>query len=222
MKKLVFTGLVVLATPAFAADYQSKPIPGASDTVTYHRGTPVIERDTKFGKVRITSISEETGKPAFVVEVLNHTDRPINFGTDSIAANFSGQNKPTVVYTASAVQKMVQNKAAWAAALTSMSGALATNTSYGTACGYGRCVTASVTTPNYFAQANAARNVEAIQYSAGARIDELGQNYLQITTVRPGQSYGGRIALSKPKVKKWPVALTLNVLGEHFIFEMSK
>lgn len=222
MKKLVFTGLAVLAAPAIAADYQSKPLPGTTDTVTYHRGTAVIERDTKFGKVRITPISEETGKPAFVVEILNKTDMPINFGTDSIAAYFSGQNKPTVVYKASDIQKMVQKKAAWASALTSMSGALATNTSYGTACGYGNCITTSVTTPNYFAQANAARNVEAIQYGAGTRIDELARNYLQITTVRPGLSYGGRIALSKPKVKKWPATLVVNVLGEHFNFEMTK
>jgi len=222
MTKLFLAGLLITATPVAAADFQSKPLPGTNDSVTYHRGTPVIERETKFGTVRITSIPEETGKPAFVVEILNGTDKPINFGTDSIAASFSGQKKPTVVYTANDIQRMVQNKAAWAAALTSMSGALATNTSYGSACGYGHCVTARVTTPDYFAQANAARNVEVIQYNAGARIDELAQNYLQITTVRPGQSYGGRVAISKPKVKKWPVALTLNVMGEHFIFEMSK
>ena len=103
-----------------------------------------------------------------------------------------------------------------------MSGALAQNTSYGTACGYGGCVTASVTTPNYFAQANAARQVSAIHDNAAGRVDELSQNYLQMTTVQPGEGYGGRVAISKPKPKKWPAVLTLTVLGEPFIFEIQK
>lgn len=222
MKRILIIGLLVNASPALAGDFTSKPLPIETDSLTYHRGTPVVERSTSFGKVRITSIGEETGKPAFVVEILNESDTPINFGTENIVATIEGQKKPTQVYTANDIQRMVQNKANWAAALTAMAGASATNTSYGTACGYGRCVTASVTTPNYFAQANAARQVSAIRENEAGRIDELSQNYLQLTTVQPGEGYGGRVAISKPKPKKWPALLKLTVMGESFSFEMRK
>jgi len=222
MKNLLFAGLLAFALPASAADFQSKPIPAEADSLTYYKGTPIVERTTTFGKVRITSIGEETGKPAFVVEILNESETPLNFGTENISASVAGQKKPTVVYTANDIQRMVQNKANWAAFGAAMAGASATNTSYGSACGYGGCVTASVTTPNYFAQANAARQVNDIRNNEAGRIDELSQNYLQLTTVQPGESYGGRVAISKPKPKKWPAALTLTVLGEIFVFEMTK
>lgn len=222
MKKILFIGLLAVAVPASAGDFQSKPIPAEKDSLTYYKGTPVVERTTAFGKVRITSIGEETGKPAFVVEILNESEAALNFGTENISASVAGQKKPTVVYTANDIQRMVQNKANWAAFGAAMAGASATNTSYGSACGYGGCVNATVTTPNYFAQANAARQVNDIRNNEAGRIDELSQNYLQLTTVQAGESYGGRVAISKPKPKKWPAALTLTVLGEVFVFEMTK
>lgn len=222
MKVIFFAGLLVSTSPLLAADYKSKPVPQSTDSVTYYKGTPVVERATPFGKVRITSIGEETGKPAFVVDMLNESDAPINFGTENINASVVGEKKPTTVYSADDIQRMVQNKANWAAALTAMAGASATNTSYGRACGYGGCVTASVTTPNYYAQANAARQVNEIRNDEAGRIDELSQNYLQLTTVQPGEGYGGRVAISKPKSKKWPAVLKLTVLGEVFDFEITK
>lgn len=222
MKRTLAVVLLAMAAPTVAGDYTSKPVPIETDSLTYYKGVPVLERSTSFGKVRITSIGEETGKPAFVVEILNETEAPINFGTENITAKISGQAKPAVVYTANDIQKMVQNKANWAAALTAMAGASANNTSYGTACGYGSCVTASVTTPDYYARANAARQVSAIRENEAGRIDELSQNYLQLTTVQPGEGYGGRVAISKPKPKKWPALLTLTVMGEPVAFEISK
>jgi len=197
-------------------------MPAATDSLTYYKGTPVVERLTNFGKLRITSIPEETGKPAFIIEILNESENPINFGTENIVAAVAGQKKPVTVYSANDVQKMVQSKANWAAAFTAMAGASATNTSYGTACGRYSCVTATVTTPDYYARANAAQQVGEIRNMEANRIDELSQNYLQLTTVQPGESYGGRVALSKPKPKKWPATVTLTVLGEQFIFEMMK
>jgi len=222
MKKILFIGLLVIAVPASAGDFQSKPIPAETDSLTYYKGTPVVERNAAFGKVRITSIGEETGKPAFVIEILNASETALNFGTENISASVAGQTKPTVVYTANDIQRMVQNKANWAAFGAAMAGASATNTSYGSACGYGGCVHATVTTPNYFAQANAARQVNDIRNNEAGRIDELSQNYLQLTTVQSGESYGGRVAISKPKPKKWPAVLTLSVLGEVFSFEITK
>lgn len=222
MKRFLFIGLMAMAVPAVAGDFKSKPIPSDADSLSYYRGTPVVERATAFGKVRITAIGEETGKPAFVVEILNESEAPINFGTENISVSVVGQKKPTIVYTANDIQRMVQNKANWAAFGAAMAGASATNTSYGSACGYGGCVTASVTTPNYIAQANAARQVRDIRNYEAGRIDELAQNYLQLTTVQPGESYGGRVAISKPKPKKWPAAVSMTVLGEVFSFEMTK
>ncbi|MBD1210045.1 MAG: hypothetical protein H9535_16550 [Ignavibacteria bacterium] len=222
MKKSLAIVMLTMATPTVAGDYTSKPVPIETDSLTYYKGVPVLERSTSFGKVRITSIGEETGKPAFVVEILNETEAPINFGTENISAKVVGQAKSIVVYTANDIQRMVQNKANWAAALTAMSGSSATNRSSATACGYSGCVSASVTTPDYYARANAARQISAIRDHEADRIGELAENYLQLTTVRPGEGYGGRVAISKPKPKKWPALLVLTVLDEHFSFEISK
>ncbi len=222
MKRLLLIGLIAIAPQAEAGDFKSKPMPSETDSLTYYKGIPVIERATTFGRVRITSIGEETGKPAFVVEILNESEAPINFGTENISVSVVGQKKPTIVYTANDIQRMVQNKANWAAFGAAMAGASATNTSYGRACGYGQCVTASVTTPDYIAQANAAQQVRDIRSNEAGRIDELSQNYLQLTTVQPGESYGGRVAISKPKPKKWPAEISMIVLGEVFSFEMTK
>jgi len=222
MRTLIIAASMALASPAMAADYNAKPLPTAADSLTYYKGVPTIERTTAFGSIRVTSIGEETGKPAFVVEILNTSGEMVNFGTENISAVFATQKKPTIVYSAADIQRMVESKAAWAAALAGMAGALATNTSTATACGYGGCYRASITTPNYYAQANASRQVNAIYANSADRVDELKNNYLQTTTVEPNASYGGRVAISKPKVKKWPAPMTLTVLGEVFSFEVTK
>lgn len=222
MKKFIALALLATSTPAMAADYNANPLPTAADALTYYKGVPTVERSTAFGKIRVTSIGEETGKPAFVVEILNVSGEPINFGTENITAAFATQKKPTVVYSAADIQRMIANKAAWAAALAGMAGALATNTSSATACGYGGCFRATITTPNYYAQARASQQISAIYENSAGRVDDLKANYLQRTTVEPNASYGGRVALSKPKVKKWPAPLTFTVLGETFNFEVTK
>lgn len=222
MKKLIALAALATSTPAMAADYNANPLPTAADTLTYYKGIPTVERSTAFGSIRVTSIGEETGKPAFVVEILNTSAGPINFGTESITATFATQKKPTVVYSAADIQRMVESKAAWSAALAGMAGALATNTSTATACGYGGCYRATITTPDYYAQARASQQVSAIYENSAGRVNELSNNYLQTTTVEPNASYGGRVAISKPKVKKWPAPLTFTVLGETFNFEVTK
>lgn len=222
MKKFIALAALAISTPAMAADYNANPLPAEADALTYYKGVPTVERSTAFGKIRVTSIGEETGKPAFVVEILNLSGSPINFGTENITAAFATQKKPTVVYSAADIQRMIANKAAWAAALAGMAGALATNTSTATACGYGGCYRAVFTAPNYYAQANASRHISAIYENSADRVNELSNNYLQTTTVEPNASYGGRVALSKPKVKKWPAPLAFTVLGETFNFEVTK
>jgi hypothetical protein len=222
MKTLYIALALSVSTPAMAADYLAVPTPAQEDTLTYFKGVASIERKTEFGSIRITSIGEETGKPAFVIEITNVSEASVNFGTENISATIVGQKKPTLVYSAADIQRMVESKAAWAAALTSLSGALATNTSRATACGYRGCYTATIRTPDYFARANASRQINAIYENSADRVDELKNSYLQTTTVEPGQSYGGRVALSKPKVKQWPASLSLTVLGQVFNFDVRK
>lgn len=222
MKTLYLALALSVSAPAMAADYMAVANPAPEDAISYFKGVASVERKTDFGSIRITAIGEETGKPAFVVEITNTSDTAINFGTENISASITGQKKPTVVYTAADIQRMVETKAAWAAALTGLSGALATNTSRATACGYGGCYTATVRTPDYYARADASRKIDAIYENSAARVDELKNNYLQTTTVQPGGAYGGRVALSKPKVKQWPAALTLTVLGQEFSFNVRK
>lgn len=222
MKKIALAIALAVSMPVHAADYMAVPKPTEADTLSYFKGTASIERVTEFGSIRITAIGEETGKPAFVIEITNTSQAPVNFGTENITAEFVGQKKPTLVYSAADIQRMVETKAALAAALTGLSGALATNTSSATACGYGGCYRATVRTPDYYARADASRKIDAIYENSAARVDELKENYLQTTTVAPNQSYGGRLALSKPKVKQWPASLVLTVMGETFNFDVRK
>lgn len=222
MKSLYIALALSVSTPALAADYMASPVASPEDTISYFKGAASVERATSFGTIRVTAIGEETGKPAFVVEITNTSGGPINIGTENMYASFAGQKKPTTVYSAADIQRMVESKAAWAAALTGLSAALSSNTSTARACGYNGCYTATVTTPNYYAQANASRKIDAIYENSALRVDELKANYLQMTTVQPGQSYGGRVALSKPKVKTWPARLTLTIIGQDFTFDVRK
>lgn len=222
VKRTLLLCLLAAASPATAAKFQSMPISTPTDSISYERGAPVIERDTAFGQIRITSIDEEAGKPAFVIEILNESGRPINFGTENVKAAVAGQKKQTLVYTADEIQKMVEADANFAAGMASLSGDLAASNTKVRSCGRKGCVTEKFTTPNYMEQRKAARKVDSIERDTANRLDDLAQNYLQTTTVRSGRSYAGRVAISKPKVDYWPAKLTLTVLGERFSFEMTK
>lgn len=225
MKLITMTAALALAVspaPALAADYQSTPVPAAGDGVIYHKGDAIVERQTSFGWIRVKAIGEETGKPAFLVMVYNETDSSFNFGTENVTAHVEGERKATGVYTAGDIQDMVKNKAGWAVALTGLSGALARSNSYGSACGFGGCINTRYSSPDYGAQARAARQIDGIRGDTADKVEELDMNYLQTTTVMPGEVYGGKVAITKPKVKQWPARLTLTIMGEEFDFEVTK
>lgn len=222
VKRTLLLCLLAAASPATAANFQSMPIATPTDSVSYERGDPIIERDTAFGQIRITSIKEETGRPAFFIEVSNESRRPISFGTENVKAAFAGQKKQTVVYNAAEIQQMIESDADFAAGMTALGADLAEHKTSVKSCGRKGCVTEKFTTPNYVEQARAARKVNSIERETGNRLEELDQNYLQTTTIRPGHSYAGRVAIGKPKVDYWPARLTLTVMGERFAFEMTK
>ena len=56
VKRTLLLCLLAAASPATAANFQSMPIATPTDSVSYERGDPIIERDTAFGQIRITSI----------------------------------------------------------------------------------------------------------------------------------------------------------------------
>lgn len=218
-------GAVALATssPALAGNYASRPLPSAADAVTYNKGTPVMTRETATATITVLPTEAYFGRPSFLVEVTNHGTAPINFGVENIAASVAGEKKPTVVYDRKTMEAQAQNRAGWATVLATLAAASAGTSYYSstTHTPYGSYRTHGSYRNAYASQAAADRYTSAISAGLEARLADARENAIQTTTIQPGESYGGRIVISKPKAKL-PGALTLTVMGEAFAFTIAK
>lgn len=223
MKYAIAAIALVMATPAHAGDYASEPIAAATDLVTYAKGTPAVTRETDSIVVTVVPMEAYFGRPSFYVEVFNKTQVPFNFGTESITVSAEGEKKPTEVYTREELEDQAQNRAMWAGVVAGLAGMSSGYSSYSstTHTPYG----SYRTTGSYYNTALASYRTDRLMsgISAGLeqRLADARNNALQKTTVQPGEGYGGRIVLSKPKAK-FPVPVTLNIMGEVFHFQMDK
>ena len=212
--------MVALPTSAFAGDkVVVRPIQVGLQTARYDRGISTVEMSTSDATIDVTPLGFDHGGLTFSVAVFNASKRPANIDVTDIGVRTDSETLR--VLTADELIKKAQGRATWAAIAVGLAAGLGAAAASSQRDYY----RGSMSTPrgNYrwtYSAPSAGGQIAAAAYIAGgaygmsqiqsqlsATVAGIGQNALQLTTVDPGESYAGRIVLTRAKNKKWPQVL---------------
>lgn len=208
-----------------------QPVQTGNESFRFVRGNYVIDFPGKQTVVEVTPAPSDHDNMSFVVSVLNAGAAPINFGTSNISVE--GTRSPVRLMTRAEMVRKAEHRAGWAKFFTGLGGALAAASEAGQRDYYSVSgvssfgfFNAEVSAPCYSCQANAGATMALtdirlarIEGSLDETRNALAQQALQLTTVDPGQIYGGRIFLSKFKHDNGDrVRLIVTVGEESFTF----
>lgn len=225
--------LISLSTPALAGPkWVVQPIQAGEETVRYEKGVPTVDLEMKDGVVQITPLAMDHGSLAFGIAIYNDGRQPANFGVENISvAHGDGTVK---VFTREELQKKAQNRAMWQTIALAAVGAMAAASAASQRNHYrSTFVTPRGTYRSYWSAPSVAGQIQATAIAAGTgvgiasiqnHLDEtlraLGDEVVQLTTVDPGESYGGRIVIAKIKPKTLParMSIEINWNGEQYPF----
>lgn len=208
-----------------------QPVQLANENVRFDRGDYVVDQAGPSASVQIRSAPADHDNTSFFIAVMNSGRDPINVDVSNVRVEGAGGTVrllPKAEMIRKAERRAGRQKffTALAGSLAAAGQASARNTySATTFTPYGS-VTTHISAPCYSCQA-AAGDTLAL---TGARIDQirsaldntrdaLHDQALQLTTVYPGQSYGGRIFLSPYKAEMGSeMRLVVSVGRESFTF----
>ena len=206
--------IVALAMPIAAQAAPAdvlQPVQAGAESVRFDRGDYIVDHPGRRAAVQIRAMPSDHGHLSFVVAVMNTGAEAINIDVGNIRVD--GIAEPVSVLTRAQMEHMAANRAGWAKALMIVGGGLAAAAQATQRNHY----TAVAATPRSFAAVNASTacggcqiaasetiaqtgsTLDQIQYRLDETRRQLGEQMLQLTTVFPGQSYGGRIFLSRFK-----------------------
>ncbi len=230
--------LAAAPTPANAAPPEVQAVQVGAETVRYLQGVPTLDLHKAKGAVQISPLPLDHGSMAFAVAVWNEADAPVTIDVTNFAATSAG--KDVGVFTVKELVGKAKNRAMWGQIGLAMAGGLAA----AAAASQRDTYNGTLRTPhgNYyssFSAPSAFGQVQAMAITAGtgvgiaaiqSRLDQtraaLGNDVVQLSTVDPMQSYGGKIVLHKIKDAKLPqrVDLTVTWNGETypFAFQLAK
>ncbi len=202
------------------------------ETVRFRQGVPTLDLWTPRGGVQITPMPIASGRINFVVTVFNNLEQPVNFGAENIKVENGEQ--PVIVMTKEDLIRKAEKKAFWSsfglAILGGLAaGAAASQTNTYTSSTYSRYGSfhSVARYPSLAGQLQADRITADTSYAIAAmqhRLDEtkerLQYELVQLSTVDPGDTYGGRIILGKLKSSKVPqdVRVTIDWNGDKYSF----
>lgn len=237
MRYLKLTATAALAAfPSLPAEARDpvliQAVQVGPETVRYFKGRPTLDLQQQLGAVQVSPFTIDRGSLVFTVAVFNRAGTPINVGIENVTATVDGV--PHKVMTVEELIKKEQDRARWKKIGLAFLGGLAaysasqpttyrsTYTSRWGTSGY----SARISNP-YAAYNSAVIGAEvgfamnAIQDQLDRTTDALGENVMQLTTVDPGNSYAGKVVLSKLRNRQLPkrVRLFVSVNGESFPFE---
>jgi hypothetical protein len=188
---------------------------------------------TSDATIDVTPLGFDHGGLAFGVAIFNASRHSANIDVTDITARIDGETLR--VLTEAELVKRAQHRAMWAAlAVTLVAGVGAAASASQRDHYYGSMSTPhgnyhwAYSAPSTGGQVAAAAytaggiyGVSQIQKQLGETVAGIGQNALQLTTVDPGQSYAGKIVLTKAKNNKWPqiVHLMIHWNGRDYPFD---
>jgi hypothetical protein len=241
MKTIMLT-MATLAAGLPAAAMAEQPIIQAvqvgQENVRYDKGVPTLDLEQANGAMKIRPLPMDHGSFVFGVEVLNAGAVPANFDV----SNFSIQvgSKPVGILTADRLIQQAKHRSAWSQiGMTLLGGLGAAAASSERDTYYGHISTPYGSYSSYYSAPSLAGQLQAdriadqtamtvagMRAQLDARREDIGNHVIQLTTVRPGQIYGGVIVLEKISTGDLPQKLTITVNwnGEQypFAFQIAK
>jgi hypothetical protein len=222
-------GLVLaggLSVQPLAAAISFTPVPMATQSVRFLRGTPTLVLETSTGAVEMTPLPADHGHITFGVAVYNKGTAPANFGIENVDAVIGG--RMLAVLPEVELERRAKKRAVWTqVGIAMLSGAVAgvaagvsaTSHSRGVVRGPGGAYrwSASYRDPSAgavgagLAAGAGAAGIAGVQQRLDYTLGELAANVVQTTTVDPQASYGGRLVLEKPEGALLPYDVMLAV-----------
>lgn len=216
-----------LSTPALAGPkYAIYPVQTGDETARFRQGVPTLDLETPTGAVQLTPLPMDHGSLSFAVAVYNKGATTANFGVENVAVQSGPQT--LAVFTKDQLVAKAKNRAMWTAiavgvlaagTAAAVANASTTQTYHSqTYTPWGRITHVASYTDNTLGTVAAGASVGAgvagivgIQNRLDYTIANLNDEIVQLTTVDPDASYGGRIVIEKLKAKALPVDVRLNV-----------
>ena len=206
-----------------------QPIRYGHETLRYLQGQPTLDVRGKNGAVQITPLPMDHGCLTFGIIVFNNSNRASDIGIHDVRATIGDQ--PGVILTTQQLQHRAGNRAFW----TSVAIAAVAGVAAGVASASESHYTAHTRTPHgsyvtraSYHSANDAVNgaiiagggaaaVSSVQQKLDRTRAEIDEEMLQLTTVEPGDNYGGRIVIDKFTAQlPQPISLTVSWNGENY------
>jgi len=211
---------LIATTTVEAAAPVLQPVPFGGATLRHSQGAPMIEVRGRSGMILVTPLPMDHGCISFGVVVFNQGGRPADIDLADVTA-FVG-DAPADVLTLVELQKRANKRAFWTSVAVAAAGGLAAgiaaaNSSHTTIRTSG-ARGSSVTRISYHDGAANGALLTGATVAAATSIQErgrqvaasLGDDILGLTTVYPGDSYGGRVVVDKIK-QPLPQTITLSV-----------
>ena len=188
-----------------------QPVPYGNATLRHYQGQPSVAIQGHAGAVEIAPLAMDHGCVNFGVTVFNNSGRAADISLDDITV-FVG-DAPAQILTVDALQKRADKRAFWTTMAVAAVGGLgaglaaasSTHTTIRTSGSHGTHVT-RITYHDGSNSANAAL-ISGATIGAAGSIQEKGrreaaaarEEILGLTTVDPGDAYGGRVVIDKVK-----------------------
>ena len=235
MAAFLIAGVALAPTgPARAKDrFVIQPVQVGAETVRYDQGVATVELFNRQGSVQIQPLPIDHGSLAFFVGVYNAGPQPANIDIGNFSVRAGDQS--LAVFSRLELEKKAKNRAMWSqigiAALGGLAAAGAASQRdhyYGTLyTPRGGVYRTHYSAPSTFGQVQAAAITAGTGYAIydiQQRLDrtraELADTVVQLSTVDPDRSYGGKIVLAKIKDKTLPQLVTIDLdwNGERYPF----
>lgn len=224
--------LTVTGQAAAKEKFVVQPVQVGAETVRYEQGVATVELFNRQGSVQIQPLPVDHGSLAFYVGVYNASNMPANIDISNFSIRAGDQT--LAVFSRQELEKKAKNRAMWTqigiAALGGLAaaGAASQRDTY-----HSTFYTPRATYHGYYSAPSVVGQIQAAAITAGTgyaiynvqqRLDrmraELANSVIQLSTVDPDDSYGGKIVLAKIKDKKLPKVVTIDLdwNGERYPF----
>ena len=188
-----------------------QPMPYGSATLRHYQGQPAVAVKGRQGAVEVVPLAMDHGCVNFGITVFNNSGRPADIDLSDVTV-FVGDS-PAEVLTVAALQKRADKRAFWTSMAVAAVGGIAagvaaasnSHTTIRSSGPYGT----RVTRIHYHDGSNGANAalIGGATIGAATSIQEkgrreamaAGQEILGLTTVDPGDAYGGRVVIDKIK-----------------------
>lgn len=213
----VLLAAAMTAAPAQAqSNLISQPVQVGDEAIRYTRGQASVIDHADTGSIQVRPAPMDHGSLVYGVAVLNTGRVPANVDVSNFSLIVNG--KTYRAFTVTELTSRAKNRATWSKIGLGLLGGLAAgaaaaqrDTYVGTFRTPRATYTSVYTTPSISGQIAAGATIGAttaglyaIQNALDQTLDALNEDVIQLTTVDPGESYGGAVFFEKVSIPKLP------------------